>query len=650
MKTVYKHWGKEVWLELNDFYCYKRIYINKGTRTSFQYHREKLETNYIISGVAEIWLENEKGVIEKNVMHAGDYFTVVPPRKHRVIALSDLILQEVSTPQVDDVVRIEDDNNRKDGKIENEHKTPALCILTAGKGSRLGTISSYVNKALIPINNQAAISYIIDKTPKEYDVIVAVGYKGDQVIDYCTHMHPDRNFQFVRVEDYNPKTTGPATSLYACKQHLQRPFIFAASDIIIEKDTFGLCDKNWLSTCETALPEIYATVNTDDTKVVDIMDKSSNGFSSAWTGLMSVYEYSEFWNCFDQNEKEIPNVIKKCLEIIDFEAKHFDWYDLGTYDSYMSAKKYFENDSKYTIPKSNFEIFYKRKEKVAKFYPEVKKVKKIIERESNIDKALLPNTNKKSRSMLCYDWTPGSDLYDIDNYETYKGGIDFLSKKLWNKPATITLDDQHHGKIIKFYKDSSLKRIDDFRKQHDYRSKLFSSFCINNETITEFEKQATKVFSYRALYDGIPVLDYHGDFHFANIIFDKTSGDYKCVDIRPDFENEDHWGDMYYDLGKMYAGCEVQFSKIKNFHEKDYNSFVKEEKLSNITLLEHKSEDLIKFKLFFDEWIKSKNLDLKKVKIIAGLVLCKIACLHEEWQGNFLFLNGRRVLNDAIKN
>ena len=126
MKTVYKHWGKEEWLELNDFYCYKRIYINKGTRTSFQYHREKLETNYIISGVAEIWLENDEGVIEKKVMRAGDYFTVIPPKKHRVIALSDLILQEVSTPQVDDVVRIEDDNNRKDGKIENEHKTPAL--------------------------------------------------------------------------------------------------------------------------------------------------------------------------------------------------------------------------------------------------------------------------------------------------------------------------------------------------------------------------------------------------------------------------------------------------------------------------------------------------------------------------------------------
>jgi mannose-6-phosphate isomerase-like protein (cupin superfamily) len=121
-KIVNKPWGKEVWLELNDRYCYKRIFINAGTRTSFQYHKAKLETNYIISGEAEVWLENDAGVIEKTVRHADDFFTVLPPRKHRVVAITDIILQEVSTPEVDDVVRIEDDAARPDGKIQSEHE------------------------------------------------------------------------------------------------------------------------------------------------------------------------------------------------------------------------------------------------------------------------------------------------------------------------------------------------------------------------------------------------------------------------------------------------------------------------------------------------------------------------------------------------
>ncbi len=122
-KIVKKPWGKEIWLELNDKYCYKRIYISAGTRTSYQYHNNKLETNYIIAGEAEVWLENDQGVVEKKKMKADDFFTVIPPRKHRIIAITDIILQEVSTPEVDDVIRIEDDNNRQDGRIDSEHNS-----------------------------------------------------------------------------------------------------------------------------------------------------------------------------------------------------------------------------------------------------------------------------------------------------------------------------------------------------------------------------------------------------------------------------------------------------------------------------------------------------------------------------------------------
>ena len=46
MKTIIKPWGKEEWLEINDKYCYKRIYINAGTKTSYQYHEHKLESMY----------------------------------------------------------------------------------------------------------------------------------------------------------------------------------------------------------------------------------------------------------------------------------------------------------------------------------------------------------------------------------------------------------------------------------------------------------------------------------------------------------------------------------------------------------------------------------------------------------------------------
>ena len=115
-RIVTKPWGREIWLELNDKYCYKRIEITGGFKTSYQVHTYKLETNFIIKGNAEVWLENDDKVVEKFYMKEGDFFTVLPGRKHRVIAITDIILQEVSTPEVDDVIRINDEFNRSDGK------------------------------------------------------------------------------------------------------------------------------------------------------------------------------------------------------------------------------------------------------------------------------------------------------------------------------------------------------------------------------------------------------------------------------------------------------------------------------------------------------------------------------------------------------
>lgn len=115
-KVVTKPWGKEVWMELNDRYCYKRIYINAGHRTSLQYHNFKYETNYIISGEAKVLLGDVWFDLKAN-----DYFTIKPGTHHRVVAVTDVILQETSTPEVDDVIRLEDDAQRPDGRIETEH-------------------------------------------------------------------------------------------------------------------------------------------------------------------------------------------------------------------------------------------------------------------------------------------------------------------------------------------------------------------------------------------------------------------------------------------------------------------------------------------------------------------------------------------------
>jgi len=108
-RVIFKPWGSEEIIELNDQYCLKCIYVNAGHRLSLQYHRKKIETMVFIKGVGNFHLNGLVYPIEP-------YFcmTILPGEVHRVEAHTDVLFYEVSTPELDDVVRLEDDYDRID--------------------------------------------------------------------------------------------------------------------------------------------------------------------------------------------------------------------------------------------------------------------------------------------------------------------------------------------------------------------------------------------------------------------------------------------------------------------------------------------------------------------------------------------------------
>ena len=112
IKTVKKPWGKEEWIAHSEKYVGKIIHINPGKRLSRQYHRIKHETVYVAEGELILELENEKILLNK-----GESFEIPQKTIHRFGADKKKVrIFEVSTPEVDDVVRLEDDYGRTDGK------------------------------------------------------------------------------------------------------------------------------------------------------------------------------------------------------------------------------------------------------------------------------------------------------------------------------------------------------------------------------------------------------------------------------------------------------------------------------------------------------------------------------------------------------
>lgn len=109
MEKIEKPWGYEEILETNEKYTVKRLLMKKGCQCSYQYHERKQETVYCLSGNLNII--GETGV---EILLSGESITIMPFEKHRMKAIeTDCVYLECSTSELNDVVRIEDDYNRK---------------------------------------------------------------------------------------------------------------------------------------------------------------------------------------------------------------------------------------------------------------------------------------------------------------------------------------------------------------------------------------------------------------------------------------------------------------------------------------------------------------------------------------------------------
>lgn len=127
---VKKPWGQELWLNvLHPSYAFKEIRIKAGHQTSLQYHEKKEETLLLIDGQANLVFQSagefEGSLREENLSTQAlepMQLVHIPPRTlHRLMAKTDICLYEVSTADLDDVVRVADDFDRENGRIDGEH-------------------------------------------------------------------------------------------------------------------------------------------------------------------------------------------------------------------------------------------------------------------------------------------------------------------------------------------------------------------------------------------------------------------------------------------------------------------------------------------------------------------------------------------------
>lgn len=105
---VDKPWGYELRWAMTDHYLGKVLHVNKGEALSLQYHERKDEYQYVVKGCVDIELGGPDGELTTHRMCAGDTLHIMPGTRHRITAVEDSDIFEVSTPHLDDVVRLSD--------------------------------------------------------------------------------------------------------------------------------------------------------------------------------------------------------------------------------------------------------------------------------------------------------------------------------------------------------------------------------------------------------------------------------------------------------------------------------------------------------------------------------------------------------------
>jgi len=107
MKEVLKKWGKELWIAQEREYGGKILIIKQNHNTSQHFHKDKKETIYCFKGEVDIILNNGIATLKE-----GDDITLLPKTVHRIVGRKNSVLFEVSTPQLADVVRINEADKR----------------------------------------------------------------------------------------------------------------------------------------------------------------------------------------------------------------------------------------------------------------------------------------------------------------------------------------------------------------------------------------------------------------------------------------------------------------------------------------------------------------------------------------------------------
>jgi len=522
-----------------------------------------------------------------------------------------------------------------------------VCILTAGIGTRMGHFSDSINKGILPINNKAVISYVIEKFPTNTEIIIAVGHKKDTVIDYLKLAYPDRVFKFVEVDKYTGPGSGPGYSLLACKKYLKSPFIFSTADTIVLED-IPSPKENWIGIAPVHETEPYCTVKIKNNLVFQLDTKIKTDNKFAFIGLAGINDYKEFFLALEQNKELRNNELQmtdgfKGLLDKKLVPIGFTWFDTGSKTNYIETNKNFSGgEQKFDFSKED-EFIYFVNNRVVKFFANKTIAEKRNYRASNSLLGLSPIIEGHRNNFYSYIIIDGQTLYSVLNPKIVMDFLSWAKTYLWKH---IKLTAKQKNKFIEacydFYHTKTKKRLEMF---YDKTNTTEECRFINEVEVPTTNKLLNEI-DWDYITNGTPS-NFHGDLQFDNILIPKNpisdKQKFLLLDWRHEFGGLTDVGDLYYDLAKLYGGMILSYPLIK---EGMFSSTICNEKAYYDFFVK---SDLLEVKEYYEQFLRDNKFDIKKIKIITSLIFLNMAPLHNPPFDTLLHSLGRNMLYKSLK-
>ena len=518
-----------------------------------------------------------------------------------------------------------------------------VCILAAGPSRRIGDYSDHVHKAILPVNFKAVISYIIEKFPDDVEIVIAVGHRKETIIEYLSVAYPERKFTFVEIEKYIGPGTGPGQTLLECKDHLDCPFILTTADTIVT-ESIPAPTENWFGIAPTSDPERYTTVEIENNTITEIIDKQKTTNTHAFIGIAGIKDYDDFFLALETNndviagEVQVSNGFKGLLNK-RITAKEFTWFDTGSLEGYHAAHKHFSKEA-FDFSKDD-EFLYFVNSKVIKFFADSKITQNRVKRAIAL-KDLCPQIIGVTHNFYSYNKIPGKTVYDaLDN----KVAMDFFTwaqNNLWIKKNLTKEQAKEFEKVCeKFYKEKTLHRLE---KVYSKTGIADSESTVNGERVPALKELLAQI-DWNYLYKGAPS-SFHGDLQFDNVLLVHNqrpgTNQFVLLDWRQDFAGLIEYGDMYYDLAKLYGGLIISYKLIKQ------NKFSCDIRGDNITFDLQTTEDLVQARHLYERFIEENGYDLQKVKLITSLIFLNMSPLHHAPFDVLLYYLGKSMLYKTL--